>query len=889
MTSVLSILGGSFLYADQIAVSDFKYLNSNQNSTIIDPAAAQDLLNVNVSPGGKSVLKRQGYGVYKTLTPSTGLHGGYHAFTATGSDYQLWGTSVSLYGITADGTPVQIVSSATVNTTWDCTDTQGNSYCVNSSRNAYIKTDGATLGSWQTSPLGTMIESTPDRVVVAGVAASPNTLFVSQSNTFTNYTVGVLNTDAFQEVIAAPGSHLTHIRWGCQRLLWWKDQSFGYFDFDDQYAAQVKIVSDNIGTLDNSSAADPGGNIWFRGQDGHTYRYDCSALEKMTVDITPQIQSSGRRTTNFWQQSTQADWQSGSIVPTAQLSTTISEGDVIVSSYQVNEFSSASGWNVGTSSNFAVGTSSLSLTTNNTGNVTNNDFESAFSGNWTGNAFGTGTKVASIVDNCTINPQTGSAFARFTYTHAEIFDAFTGVLLSSVAVTFTADCAWRQATIPHNGNIGKRFKVQFATDPPSSGTFTTADSYVLGGDITFYYAETSHSSPSFFTKAIDNVQNGSSTITVGSFTSQVFNTSLTSSTIQAQSVFTVGNGAVSFLVLTATSNPSNNWISLLTSSGTNGVGNKYVKYVSSVTIGSTDNSYTTYISSISVVARSSGTFYSAWKNAPSWSAWSTFNPTYVDNGGSHAFFVRASTSPQSVLNSTVAWVSQSANSQVATSTSGIYFQIRDDFSITAATSTPTLNDFTVNWFEGNASDQAYLLYFDNAIWESVTYGTGVSSNTYIFRYDLINDGWGLYNFGAGGMLIQGNRLYFGSVNDGNIFQFGSGASDNGNSINAFWRSKSFGGNDPFMQNQLMNIDVFAKKDSGSTLTSTYTMDTSTATAYTISLSTANAFVQSRKLLPSGKLGYVFDQKIGDFSSSSQWELFGFRVGYTQLPYRPTTP
>jgi len=193
---------------------------------------AQDLLNVDVSITGNSVKKRDGYGQYKSLGTGAGLHGGFHAFNSAGSDYQLWGSSTSLYSIVSDGSPTQLISSATVAATWDCTDTQGYSYCVNSSRNMYVKTDGTTINQYS-SPLGTMVESTPDRVIVAGVSGSPNTLFVSQANTFTNFTVGVNPTDAFTEVIASPGSQLTHSRWGWGKLLWWKDASFGYFDFDD--------------------------------------------------------------------------------------------------------------------------------------------------------------------------------------------------------------------------------------------------------------------------------------------------------------------------------------------------------------------------------------------------------------------------------------------------------------------------------------------------------------------------------------------------------------------------------------------------------------------------------------------------------------------------------
>lgn len=897
LTSIFSILGGSFLFADQIAVQEFGYLNSNESSAIIDPKEAQDLLNVDVTPGGKSVKKRAGYGVYKqAFTTSAGIHGGYHAFDTTGNDVQIWASSVSVKGIVADGTPNTIVSSATVNSTLDCADSQGSIYCVNSSRDFYIRTDGATLTSWHTSPLGTMIESTPDRMVVAGVAASPNTLFVSQSNTFTNYTVGGLPTDAFTEVIAAPGSRLTHIRWGCQKLLWWKDQSFGYFDFDDQFSASVKIVSDNIGTFDNTSAIDPGGSVWFRGQDGHIYQYDCSGLTKQTIEITPQIQTSGRRTSNSWTQTSQSDWQSGDVLPTGQLSTTISAGEVVASSFSASEYSSASGWGSGTSSNFAVGTSSLSLAINNSGSITNPDFESAFSGNWTATTATESWDRDAIYNSMdcggNISPQSGTGFAGCapigTVTSAS-FDAIdlSGNVLQTVAIPISNNCTWTQSSLPPSTSLGKRVKFRLHSVVSGGDNYlTTSDSYIWGGAITFYY--NSGRKGTLGVVAVDNVQNGSSTITSGSFTSRTFDLGYSSAIYQISNInYTANTSTPTFSLITSVS-PTGPWTQILTATGTNAYGNRYSKFVSSISIGSTDNALS-FISSYTVIARSSGTYYSAWKNAPSLSAWSTFNPTFSDNGGSHTFYVRSSTSPQTVLNSTVAWVAQPVNAQIAAST-GTYFQFRDDFLITAATNTPILSDFTANWFDGTASDQAYIHYFDNAIWASVAYGVGISSNNYIFKRDLINNGWTLYYFGANGMLTQNNRLFFGSVTDGNVYQFGSGTSDNGTAINAFWKSKDFQGADPFLQNQLSNIDVFSKQNTGQSLTSTYTTDTSTSTSYVINLSSSTqSIVQSRKLLPSGKLGYTFNIMLGDNTTTSAWEVLGLRIGYTQLPYRPSVP
>lgn len=892
--------------ADQVASTEFKGLNNNENSTIIEPSYAQDLLNVDVTPGGKSVKKRSGYGLYKALSTSQPMRGGYHAFDSTGNDYQIWGSSKSLYGIVSDGTPLQLVSSATLNSTWDCTDSQGNSYCVNSNRDVYLKTDGTTK-AWYTSPLGTMVEATPDRIAVAGVSGAPNTIYLSQANNFTNFVVGTNPTDAFTEVIASPGSKLTHIRWGCGKLLWWKDQSFGYFDFDDQFSAQVKTVSDSIGTFDNTSAIDPGGQVWFRGQDGHTWKYDCSVLTKETVDITPNIQVTGKRVSNSWTQTSQSDWQAGSIVPSGQLSTTISVGDVTVSSFARTENSSTQ-WGNGSANNFSIGASSLTLLINNSGNVENNSFDTAgftaqLPSSWTVTSNSGPTPLRSTTlswgapcSGATTSPRSGSAALAMNFGSTtsnsrsiSILKASDNSVLATTTLTSAKTClsGWLSDTVSAPSYVGQRIKVRIsATDGNGTNTATTGNSYVLGGPITFYYIKDADGASGTGAGYFDDITNGSSTITTGAFTSQIYDTGMSSATYQFQASYTANTPTPSFAVLTSSAT-NGVFTPAVTVANTNGPGARYVKWVSTITLSATDDALSS-ITSVTLIASSSGTFYSQVKNAPNLTGWSTFLVNQTLNDGTETYYIRASTNNFSILSSTPAWVAQSVGGLITAST-GTYLQVRDDFAITAATQTPKLNDFTVNWTEGSSTDQAYMLYFDNAIWEGVAFGSGQSSNNYIFKRDLINDAWTQYNIGVGGMTVQGNRLYFGDPSTSNIYIYGSATSDNGTAINAYWRTKSFTGQDPFLQNQLTQIDTFAKRDQGSTLTSSYTLDASTtSTSYSINLSSStNSVVQSRKLLPGGKLGYTFDLKYEDTSASSSWEIFGYRIGFIQLPYRST--
>lgn len=931
---IVALLASSAL-GDNVSSARFKGLNSNENSVIIDPSEAADLLNVDVSPGGGSILKRDGYGLYRNVPTFKAMHGGYHFFDSSGNDVQIWGSSTSLYGIVADATPTQLISSATLNSTWDCADTQQNAYCVNSNRDMYLQTNGTTK-TWYTAPLGTMVESTPDRVVVAGVSGAQNTLYVSQSNTFTNFTTGVNATDAFTEVIASPGSRITHIRWGCGKLLWWKDASFGYFDFDDQYVAQVKTVSDVIGTFDNTSAIDPGGQVWFRGQDGHTYRYDCSSLEKMSVDITPNVQASGRRTANAWTQSSQSEWQAGSFVPSGNFSTTVSAGDVTPSTFSVTENSSSS-WVLGSTSALTVSAGSIGLTTYLSDTFSNMS-------NWTQvcGTVGTGSGYADfqsanhVFNETAISSPTGHFITQFDFSDTDATannEVFSTIISTSINQGLSNG---GYVLFIRAKTIGNIFEVYLTSTTGVNGYWNdgaiTCNSPGFSGPPTVYISSFSVSydtsihalklvrdnTTGLMSMFLDGTLKTANTNTAlstfknvsfaatqatglghwhldnfslragtGTFTSQPFDTSITSTVVLGQVNWTVNISTPYFEMQSASNSTTGPWYAIATTSGTNGNGHRYVRYISTFTSTPTETSLTT-INSVTLVVKSTGGYFlSAVKNAPNISAWSTFGATTLSDGGSHAFSIRAGNGSFDVTSSTPQWVSQSNGALISTAT-GAYFQIKDTFTVTSATASLALEDFTVNWFEGSAADQAYMLYFDNAIWESVAFGSGQSTNNYIFKYDLINQAWTLYNIANNGMLVQANTLYFGdSAATGNIYNFGTVTADSGTAITAYWKSKDFSGQDPFLQNSLTQIDTFAKKNAGATLTATYTTDTSTSTVYSISLSTSNAIVQNRKLLPSGKDGYVFNIKYGDTSTSSTWELFGYRIMFRQNAYRPT--
>jgi hypothetical protein len=286
-----------------------------------------------------------------------------------------------------------------------------------------------------------------------------------------------------------------------------------------------------------------------------------------------------------------------------------------------------------------------------------------------------------------------------------------------------------------------------------------------------------------------------------------------------------------------------------------------------------------------LVSRSTGTYYSAVNNAPNLTSFSTLAMTDNQGNSPISYYVRASTGSFTVLSSTPNWVAQTKNSAVNYS-SGTYMQLRADFTLTAATETPALNDFTFSWFEGSASDKAYMTYFNDAIWFSVSASSSVSTNNRIFYWDLLNGAWLIYDIASNGFLIENNRLYFGDPLAGKVYLFGSVTTDNGAAINSYWRSKSFLGQDPFVQNELTQAD-FVLGESSTTLVYTYTMDSKTSTTFSMTAYDSLAsLIQRNFLIPKGKIGKYYDFKISNNSSDAAWRLMGHKVHYNPLNWVP---
>ena len=817
---LLAALLSSPLCAEDVltgVIGPFGGLNNSDSSLIIPSNMAQDLLNVDITPGGKSVKKREGFSTYATLAITTSaIHGVYSFYDSSGNDVSLFFNDTRLTTSIAGGAFTVIMSSATAAQTWQCVDSQGFAYCAGSSRQWVVKTQGTTWSQHTVVSTGTMLAVTPKRMVQAGFSATPSRLDFSKENDFTTWTVGSQPTDPITFTITAPGSRITHIVYAHKKIYWFKESSFGYILEGAELADwQIKIVSSEIGTLDNTSTQDTDGNLYFRGQDGHIYVTDGGSVEKLSKDITPTVESAGTRTSNSVTMTSASDWGAGTFaINTVYVDTITTSGNILTTfpePFSSDRNGGGSTKNVWTDSTVSSGTVSVSggqlrlavsAALGSTDNmVAARTTEKIAALSW-------GTSIQFKVDEVTTDGAGGSDFALIIATHA-------------VTRSFSDE---------------KTF--YFGFQSTASGTATLWDSGVQNGcdtptDIT---VSTTVSVPFYF-----NVWVATSVFSYGVNGTQLRYGSWTdcnSSAAKSQYAFLTYNN--------------------ITSTG----------------LATVDYFH---------VAPQTFTWTSASQSiSSSITSWDQFSVTKNESAGSLAFAIRSASTDSYTS------VSDGAVPTIAKTT---YWQTHSTFSLTDVTSTTGLSvsDITQNWFEGSAADKAYATFHEDRIWFSVAAGDGQSTNNRILIYDLITPGWTIYDLAANGFMHRNHGLYFGgslASPGGRIFKFGGVHSDNLAYINAYWKSKDFFMDNPFVDKDFVSLSIAADAVESSSMTVTYSVNGQTGTSFTAPLGTSNTFARKNVNLPLGKVGGTLNVQFGNYASDQLFEVFAIQYGYRPRSWRP---
>ena len=303
----------SFSQTESEIIGPFGNLNNRDNPMAIPNNMAQDMLNVDVTPGGKSIKKRPGYGLVGNMSNSTSpIHGIYTFYNSAGNNVVLSFNDRNINSSVSGAAFSVIYSTGTNGSTYQCSDTLGIAYCANTSRNLLLKTDGTTVTPIpNVASTGTMVTNGPDRLAMSGFAEAPNRIDFSQAGDFTVWKLGINNTDPINFTITSPGAKITHITYQDGKYFWFKNTSFGYIlPGQAQTDWTVRTLDSGVGTNDNTSIYREG-ILYFRGQDSHIYSWDGSNLQKLTRDIQGTINLSQTKASNAWTQTSVGDWNAG--------------------------------------------------------------------------------------------------------------------------------------------------------------------------------------------------------------------------------------------------------------------------------------------------------------------------------------------------------------------------------------------------------------------------------------------------------------------------------------------------------------------------------------------------------------------------------------------------
>ena len=919
----LLLIGALFLglgiakAADEVplVVGPFGTLNNYDSSLAIPSSKAQDLLNVELAPGGASVKKRRGYEVGYTLTITTSpTHGTYRFYDINSNEVMLFFNdrymSVSING----ANPTVLSSTMPFGATYQCVDYAGFAYCANTSRDRLLKINGSSFSQMVilssggvSGSTGTILAVSQDRLIMAGFSDFPNRIDFSASAKFTNWTPPYLyGTDPNEITITAPGSQITHITYAFDRLMWFKDQSFGYILFGPNLTDwTLRVVSPTIGTQDNSSIYREG-VLYFRGQDQHFYSFDGTNLSRMSRDITNSVINSQVRTIASRSLKTlSTDFGSG------VSSNTINTDGIIISSMAAVGFLdvSNSDFNFGTLTNLTADGNSVHLTQQtiaqssavaNYGNpvygISTDDSPAfdcvpkayisvtstyAFTVStvrlFLGKSSNPGTVYVYLVDSSkssvlkTLGSFSGSILPSGGYTAVD-FSSFGSFLMSANTQYYFYITHSIFKRISGSGACFGSPSTFVASDVPAPAySGSTHGSYIIWGTYNSYPASGNMVSRTFDVGTTTNAW-------LYNWDTFTANSTLNSQTLTFQ---------------TQTSTDSTDpamWDALQSvTSGNVPISStkRFIRYKASFS--TTDQTATPVLNNVSFgttkFSMSSGTYRSPILSVGNTiNAWSNFSANSVLNDGSISYTFIASTN--SDLSFSSRCVITSGN--IPTVSTKNYVALLATFTVTNATQTPTLNDMSVFWTEGNTIDKAYGGYFDYALWWNVQ-AYGGAYNNYVFRYDLLNQGWLVYTLPMNGMIVRNNTMYFGSSKDGYIYKFGNVDNDNGTAINSYWQSKDYFGDSPLSEKSFTELSFAAKSVSGTNLNLEYYIGTSThmITSWDTYNPTSN-YIKYNNCQPLGMDGSTINLKFGNNAANQFFEIFAAQIMYRPKPMKDTT-
>lgn len=953
VAAILALLLALPAMAGTLAIDRFGGLHDADSPATISSGGCQDCINVETNLYGTSLLKRRGFTREASLTISTGPVTGAIEWTCDNGDNIVVVCHDHFCAKSVNGTAFSnFNSTVSANVTrWSFVTVDGDLYGANDQRQAVMKYDCTSLTHPSEIPAGSILALTEDRLVVADTSANPNRIAYSKSGDFTEFTAASASEDPFTDDLGAPGERTTGMVYN-QGILWrFTRQSITACETGDQYTQRCSVFSPNVGTQDPNSIVVAASGVYFRGTDRAYWGIVGGQLGQVSKRIYnfTRNQLTGAQRSNT--QTTQSDWANGTQSPSSSWDTTTLAGSIFPSSVTFIDTSSTN-FNAGTLTGLSltdvVGSVVLSSTTarddfsdgNYTGGlmtwtvsqggfsassgkllatgdngndalynqITNTDVK-ASSGSWQFTFAINNNATLKFCDETTgANDCFDFRFSRkdasnyYSFVISEISDtslakniylkktasASTTVLAATtvdidgngVAVTFNIIRNADGSTFLYADSVFKSSFTDTAITSPTgmeaqfAGTSDSANYQLLFDDFNFY----AYQSP-------------------GQLVSQSFDTTRTAPILGTfNSTFTRVNGLAAdgnIAFYTQTSANGTDWNTVATTSDTlrpTSVAQRYVRYRADFT--TAISTKTPQLDAVSLIAATTGQFKTQCIEPGSGiSTWGVISCDQTTAGaGSITIAMSTGSTCANALNAV--YYDQTNNATV-TNGVGAATHIRFTSLLGSATDQAQVNACTLYWNEGTVAQPVWGAFdsVNNAIYWTATTTSATQGNR-VIKYDLNLDEFFPFDLQATALLYRTSGLYFGSSNGGYWNKYGAAGqnSDNGSSINAYWKSKDFGGDDPFVEKDWQKISLVAKNNVTGNFTVNWADSFAKTGSYTVSLATSTSitYVRSSHSMQKRSPSNFLNVQIGN-NSQTPFEVLGLRVDFAGQPWRVNNP
>ena len=894
-----------------IMIDHFLGLHDDESSAAIQDQESQDCLNVEINDSATAVIKRPGYSRIASLSVATSPVNGSFSFTDPNGNRQDIVCHDRLCSKSTNGGAFAVFidsagrnSSGLMPTRWSFVQVNGTLYGANDARDAPITYDGTTLAWPATMPRGSLMELTKDRLVVADPSSNPNRIYYSQQGTYTNFTTGINSVDPYNDDIGSPGDKVTGLKYARGKLYIFKTTSVTACILGDQYNSRCYPVTSVVGTNDPASIVESPDGIYFRGNDRHYWKIDDTGLTLISKNIKNLVISQTAGSTQNNTQTTQADWAVGTQSPSGSWDTATISGSVFPSSYTFSD-DNQNALSSGTFTDAMYQSGVIG------GEVFENiSFSSAYYDagqgamvckNWT-----TADTIACGVGltdyNCSVFSSSYVISGSSIQAAADLAGFDTRILLASddsllyvIKTSGTSSsCAYFNINVStQTSDIKIQVKSNYTGKSRTSTAFSPSrlpngfvhygytSKTVTGFGVPnyvpiwviphFWYAASS----TFTSRCVDT---GYNSPTWGPFT-----TSFSSTTASGLYFSTLVSSACTGAFDTALNVSPNN--------KPTSAQRRAIKY--QAIFQTRVATQTATMKTASLLYSTTGQFMTQCiQPGSAITAWGIVSCAEAKVGGGNLAYYMSSGTACGSMNAT--WTAQSNNAAVSIATAPAV-KIRFDSLLTSSTDQAQVDACTLYWTNGTAAQPVWGVYESNK--NALYWATAInnsSSNNRLLKYDLNWNEWFPMDISASAPRIINSAFYYGSSSGGYWNQYGPDGSiysDNGSAINAYWKSKDYGGGaDTFSEKNLNRISLVTKNQVSGNMTATYQTSNNASGSYTVSLATTSGitYVRANYALPLLSPYQFFNVKFGN-NSAVPFEVNAFRLDYSVQPWKPMNP